>query len=140
VNETREIGGNFGESGSEGSSGEAPQRVVSGVMLGGEAFQQRGLIEGSVPSGYVDGIVGMASWGAKIGDPATAIAELGRLSFAQAEYYFDHDGRTPREEWMWSRRWTARLRRFRAPAKTSAGPASALFGQAMARLADSFSH
>ncbi len=36
---------------------------------------------------------------------------IGRVGFAQAEYYFD--GTEPKEEWLWKQRWRARLRRFR---------------------------
>lgn len=36
---------------------------------------------------------------------------VGRVGFAQAEYYFD--GAEPKAEWLWKQRWRARLRRFR---------------------------
>jgi hypothetical protein len=36
---------------------------------------------------------------------------VGRLAFAQAEYYFD--GTEHKAEWLWKQKWRARLRRFR---------------------------
>jgi hypothetical protein len=36
---------------------------------------------------------------------------IGRIGFAQAEYYFD--GVEHKSEWLWKQRWRARLRRFR---------------------------
>ena len=120
VSEKRTIGGNFSDSARAGdASDEAPKRVVASAVLGGDLFQQRGIVLADEPAGYVERLVETAAWGAKTEDPGADIAPLGRLSFAQAEYYFDHDGRTPREEWMWSRRWTARLRRFQIPATPS---------------------
>lgn len=120
VDEDRTIGGNFSDSGRSGDTkGEAPKRVIADAVLGGEAFQQRGVVIGRGPSAYVEGLVKLSTWGREAEDTAATLAPLGRLSFAQAEYYFDHDGRTPREEWMWNRRWTARLRRFQVPATSS---------------------
>jgi hypothetical protein len=128
VSEKRTIGGNFSDSARAGdASAEASKRVVASAVLGGDLFQQRGIVLAGEPAGYVERLVETAAWGAKTDDPGADIAPLGRLSFAQAEYYFDHDGRTPREEWMWSRRWTARLRRVQIPSTPSwLGPASNL--------------
>ncbi len=43
-----------------------------------------------------------------------------RLSFAQAEYYYD--GPESSEDWLWHMSWRARLRRFRLPAGGSSSP------------------
>jgi hypothetical protein len=142
VSEEREIGGNFDDSARAGdASEEAPERVLGEAVLGGEMFQERAVVQGSEPVAYVEGIVETATWGANGEDPATDIAGLGRFSVAEAEYYFDHDGRTPREEWMWSRRWTARLRRFRSPTRpVGVTPAGDLLAKLGAGLGDVCSH
>lgn len=142
VSEEREIGGNFDDPARSGDAGdEAPERLVADALLGGETFQQRAVVEASEPKGYIDGILETTTWGVKVGDPATDIVGLGRFSVAQAEYYFDHDGRTPRDEWMWSRRWTARLRRFRLPVSPREGtPGGALLGQLGAAIGNLSSH
>jgi len=67
---------------------------------------------------------------------------IGRIGFAQSEYYFN--GTEQKSEWLWKQRWRARLRRFRisragAPpqilgACASAGGRGALVG--LTRLCD----
>jgi hypothetical protein len=40
---------------------------------------------------------------------------VGRLSIAQAEYFYNHTGGEDVGEWMWNMKWRARIVRFRLP-------------------------
>ncbi len=99
-----------------------PRRVVgqradgSQVWLGHEEFQYRAYDFGSDPHAgpWRRGEQGIriAQGGNDDGRNATYRAHaVGRLGFAQAEYYFD--GGENKSEWLWKQRWRARLRRFR---------------------------
>jgi hypothetical protein len=101
---------------------ESPRAVISTrsdgsqVWLGHEEFQYRAYDFGEDlhQSYWQRGERGVrvAQGGHAGGRNATHAAHLvGRVGFAQAEYYFD--GSEPKEEWMWKQRWRARLRRFR---------------------------
>ena len=106
-------------------NGRAPQRVEDGVEMGGEALQLRIVVLGQGASTKVVPILQLAAHGecGEAGeiDPdcqlplASAARQLGRLSVAQSEYFFD--GNVDRAEWMWQMRWRGRLRRFRMPEK-----------------------
>lgn len=101
---------------------ESPRLVIANrtdggqVWLGHEEFQYRAYDFGEDPhQGYWQ----RGERGVRIAQGAhvngrSAVRDmhlLGRIGFAQAEYYFA--GSAPKEEWMWKQRWRARLRRFR---------------------------
>lgn len=114
----------------EGGRAREPHRVAEGVSLGGERLQIRAVaISGELSP--TEGVIGArdaeagvaaatwgagaprrdrAAWGVLFGGAATL---LGRSALAQAEFYYDHDGREARSEWLWNMKWTARLVRFR---------------------------
>ncbi len=101
---------------------EPPRRVIENradgthVWLGHEEFQYRAYAIGRDPheNHWQHGERGIriAQGGAADGRNAAHQAHVvGRLAFAQAEYYFD--GTEHKAEWLWKQRWRARLRRFR---------------------------
>jgi len=101
---------------------ESPRRVIetradgTEVWLGHEEFQYRAYDIGkSAHQGhwrYGENGIRAAQGGGGHGRNATYDAHvLGRLGFAQSEYYFD--GVEHKSQWLWKQRWRARLRRFR---------------------------
>jgi hypothetical protein len=101
---------------------EAPRRVIQNradgtlVWQGHEEFQYRAYDIGrsAHENHWQHGEQGIrvAQGGNDDGRNATRDAHVvGRIGFAQAEYYFD--GREDKSEWLWKQRWRARLRRFR---------------------------
>lgn len=91
-----------------------PERVSDG-RLGGEAYQLRLLVAGQPLSTLGEEGVRVATFRAdedpgRIGDLR---ADLSRVSFAQAELYFE--GPQLEAEMLWHMQWRARLRRFRFP-------------------------
>jgi hypothetical protein len=101
---------------------EAPRGVVRNrrdgttVWLGHEEFQYRAYVIGRDPHGahWQTGERGIrvAQGGAQEGRNGVYDAHVvGRVGFAQSEYYFD--GKEDKSEWLWKQRWRARLRRFR---------------------------
>ena len=98
--------------GGEGNNQKSPKRVETHAALGDESFQLRSLILGTVPTGLADNVVRLPSLNqAPAGNPLSALEPLGKIAFAQAEYYYE--GTETRPEWMWNMKWRARLRRFR---------------------------
>lgn len=100
----------------------APRVVLEGrrdgtdVWLGHEEFQYRAYSIGRNPHGgdWQTGEHGVrvAQGGGDDGRNASYAAHVvGRLGFAQSEFYFDGPG--DKSEWLWKQRWRARLRRFR---------------------------
>ena len=101
---------------------EPPRRVVQSrrdgtvLWLGHEEFQYRAYSIGRDPHDnhwqHAERGIRIAQGGAAEGRNAAYKAHVvGRLAFAQAEYYFD--GTEDKAEWLWKQRWRARLRRFR---------------------------
>ncbi len=100
-----------------------PPRIVlvgrgdeSEVWLGHEEFQYRAYAIGRDPhrGNWETGERGirLAQGGAESGRNSVYEAHVvGRLAFAQSEFYFD--GMEDKSEWLWKQRWRARLRRFR---------------------------
>jgi hypothetical protein len=92
----------------------ASRRDGSSVWLGHEEFQYRAFALGQNPASgkWKTGErgVGIAAGRRSIGGPSEKLQQLGRLSFAQAEYY--HHADVAKSEWLWKLRWRARLRRF----------------------------
>lgn len=113
------------------NQGREPHRVEGGALLGDERFQLRAVSWGrasEIAAAAEEGVA-VAAWGVEAqGDPGVALGAavlgaggaLGRLSVAQAEFYYDHDGREARSEWLWNMKWTARLVRFRTRAEVPA--------------------
>jgi len=88
---------------------------VSDARLGGEAYQIRLLIAGQPLATLGEEGVKVATFRADE-DPGHIGAlrdDLSRVSFAQAEYYFE--GPQSEAEMLWHMQWRARLRRFRFP-------------------------
>jgi len=101
---------------------EAPRVVIasrangSTVWLGQEEFQYRAFDFGEDPDAgrWRRGELGVhLAQGGVAADEADDAYAIGRLGFAQSEYYFAGD--EPKHEWTWKQRWRARLRRFRLP-------------------------
>ena len=103
---------------------ESPRAVISTrddaseVWLGHEEFQYRAYNLGEDPrqGHWQTGERGIriAQGGRDAGrDHVYQGHVIGRVGFAQSEYYFD--GAEHRAEWLWKQRWRARLRRFRVP-------------------------
>lgn len=116
------------EGSSSGSDDKAPKKVKDDCNLGDECFQLRAIMIGT--PGYEKTMKGVqiANWGREsdAGSTYTTLAELGRGSLAQAEFYWDKEGEDAqemREEWMWEMNWRARLRRFRVPMDSILGEA-----------------
>lgn len=103
------------------SEAKSPHKVEDDVDLGGEAFQIRALAFGEKPGPSEEAKQGVLvatngrKWGAGARGAVGEIGQqLGRFSIAQAEYYLQGPP-VPREEWLWSMKWSARLRHFRMP-------------------------
>jgi hypothetical protein len=101
---------------------ESPRRVIENraggtlVWLGHEEFQYRAYdIGGSAHHNHWqhgEQGIRLAQGGNDAGRNTIHDAHvIGRIGFAQAEYYFN--GREHKSEWLWKQRWRARLRRFR---------------------------
>ncbi len=104
---------------------ESPRRVIESradgttVWLGHEEFQYRSYDIGrSAHDGhwqYGEKGIRVAQGGQSKNDDGRDSAHgahvVGRIGFAQSEYYFN--GREDKSEWLWKQRWRARLRRFR---------------------------
>ncbi|MEM7138198.1 MAG: hypothetical protein AAF500_16580 [Myxococcota bacterium] len=114
------------------------------VWLGHEEFQYRSYSWGQDPhvGRWQRGELGLRlAQGAK-GSGRDGIHDahlIGRVGFAQAEYYFNGDAFP--EEWMWRQRWRARLRRFRVsrhwlPDRLVGACASASSGHRFGTLCD----
>lgn len=121
VRERQELDGDEGELAASPEAGEkmAPQVIADGTAMGGDDLQIRAVVIGRPPSTTPAPLLsGLRSEEQRAdagrASPWHAAAQLSRFSFAQAEFYFD-DGRAAPEDWLWSMRWKARLRRLRVP-------------------------
>ncbi|HTM46797.1 MAG TPA: hypothetical protein VL137_17700, partial [Polyangiaceae bacterium] len=101
-------------------AGKEPFRVEHDIELGGEAFQMRALAIASGLNPMPENVLRLAAAGrCNVDDSdncasgASVATDLSRFSAAQAEYFYDHNGSEPREEWMWNMKWRARLVRLR---------------------------
>jgi hypothetical protein len=98
-----------------GESADKAFKVIDDVELGDDRFQLRAVMYGSPPFDRNERRVAVATWGDRdAGASYASLEELGRISIAQAEYYY-HDTDVDRKEWLWNMRWRARLRRTRLP-------------------------
>lgn len=115
--ETRTIS----EPGQDGKAGdqddEAPMRLQEGLSASSDDFQVRSASAAAGTGSWIDRVVEVSAWGNAAAETPAAIQGLSGLMVAEAEYGFD--AKASRGEWMWSRSWTARLSRVRAPADTA---------------------
>ncbi len=94
------------------------QRIPNNAQrMGNYEYQVQAYMFGSPDFEWTQQGVAVAAWGEGDSDGAeyTRMAALGRISFAQAEFFYDNDERNWRE-WLWHMNWRARLRRWRAEA------------------------
>ncbi len=111
------------------------QKVKDGLEMGDEDFQVRAFMIGDPPFEQNEAGVAVANWGRTEGGGVYHLLNnLGRVSFAQAEFYFD--GTSDRDEWMWNMKWKARLRRFRLPGGGLGGISSVCSSGACGALTD----
>lgn len=92
------------------------QRVPPDSHLGEEPFQIRTAMYGESPFAWTNRGVAIATWDPEAHESSGVYDTLGyatRISFAQAEYYYDNPNDDPHEDYLWHQRWRARLRRFR---------------------------
>lgn len=98
-----------------GEGRDKAQRILEDAELGDESFQLRAFMIGEPPFARSEQGVAIAAWGQdERSATVDVLRELGRVSFAQAEFYYA-DGDADRREWLWHMEWRARLRRFRMP-------------------------
>lgn len=90
--------------------------------MGNDEYQVQAFMLGSPDLQWTQRGVSVAAWGE--GEDAGAmysrLAEMGRVSFAQAEFFYD-DNEGDWREWLWHMNWRARLRRFRISASGAGG-------------------
>ena len=105
------------------------QRIIEDAReQGNDSYQVQAYMIGSPDQDWTAEGVAVATWGQGEGEGDTyaSIAEMGRVSFAQAEFFYD-DTEDDYREWLWHMNWTARLRRFRLSA-SGTGSLSAACG------------
>lgn len=111
---------------SSSDDNKVPQRLKSGVNLGDEDFIVRGFSVSTSVRQFMDGFLPGVQIAAPTSQRAAgsggvidAMMLLGSVNIAEAEYFYS--GSEDRAEWMWNMKWTARLRRFRMPSRSSGG-------------------
>ncbi|MFK7989575.1 MAG: TadE/TadG family type IV pilus assembly protein [Sandaracinaceae bacterium] len=84
---------------------------------GVDAYQVQAFMIGSPDQDWTAEGVSIATWGEgdDAGSEFSAMAQTGKVAFAQAEFFYDDDEDDWRE-WLWHMNWRARLRRFRVSA------------------------
>lgn len=99
--------------------------------MGNDEYQCQAYMIGDPDLEWTQKGVAVATWGE--GDDAgsmySSLAEMGRVSFAQAEFFYDDDEEDYRE-WLWHMNWRARLRRWRLSASGAGGITEACGGGA----------
>jgi hypothetical protein len=126
-------GGDNGSSSPSDNQNKNPFRFEKGHMLGTSDMQIRALVIGDAitetrPTQNSDNVVENTRWlppgqeGQQAGGFLGTVRDWGRLTTAQAEYYFDPRGLNSddpfadlnkQRDWLWVMGWSARLRRFR---------------------------
>ncbi len=113
----------------DGSGDEmAPQLMEEDLQLGANDFQMRAAVIGALPASSVEQIVSTIHREAPNANAGWRSArQLGRVSVAQAEYFYDVENPASPDpaSWLWNMRWKARLRRFRWPTPEEESRASA---------------
>ena len=100
--------------GENGADAKSPKRIESDIELGDEGFQLRAMAFGKRDTAGAKRAVELTLWERPSPDnPLDELSSLGLYSFSQAEYFYD--GLEPREGWLWTMKWRARLRRFYLP-------------------------
>jgi hypothetical protein len=116
--ERRELDSGGGELSTNGDGNEmSPQLIAAGAALGEEPFQIRAAVIGRSSRASPDVMLStLWSPAAEANADSTEVrsqaTQLGLISVAQAEFYFDKANPRP-SSMLWSMGWTARLRRFR---------------------------
>lgn len=111
------------------------QRITDEAQeMGNLEYQVQAYMMGDHDLEWTQEGVATAAWGqgADEGSTYTALAEMGRVSFAQAEFFYD-DSEGEWQEWLWHMKWRARLRRWRIEA-SGVGGLSGLCGGACGPL------
>ena len=99
------------------------QRITDAAQtMGNDEYQVQAYMIGSPDFEWTQRGVAVAAWGQgeDAGRTYTNLAQMGRVSFAQAEFFYDDDESDWRE-WLWHMNWRARLRRWRLEASGAGG-------------------
>ncbi|HEY8428456.1 MAG TPA: hypothetical protein VIL20_08790 [Sandaracinaceae bacterium] len=102
------------------------QRITDDAQdMGNDEYQVQAYMIGDQHLEWTQKGVAAATWGqdSSEGQFYTNLAKMGRISFAQAEFYYHNDGGflglggdDDWQEWLWHMNWRARLRRWRLSA------------------------
>ena len=100
-------------------------------VMGNDEYQCQAYMIGDPDLEWTQEGVAVATWGEgdDAGSTYSSLAEMGRVSFAQAEFFYDDDEEDYRE-WLWHMNWRARLRRWRLSASGVGGITEACGGGA----------
>jgi hypothetical protein len=104
-------------------NGRSFQRVTDAAQqMGNDEYQVQAYMLGSPDLDWAAEGVSVATWGEgeDAGGTYRRLAEMGRVSFAQAEFFYD-DRENDWHEWLWHMNWRARLRRWRLSAAGAGG-------------------
>ena len=99
-------------------NGRSFQRVTDEAQtMGNDEYQVQAYMIGSPDLDWAAEGVAVATWGEgeESGMTFRRLAEMGRVGFAQAEFFYDDD-EEDWHEWLWHMKWRARLRRWRLSA------------------------
>lgn len=113
-------------------NGRSFQRVTDEAqVMGNDEYQVQAYMLGSPDLDWASEGVAAATWGdgEEAGMMYRRLAEMGRVSFAQAEFYYDDD-EPDWHWWLWHMNWRARLRRWRMSASGAGGLMEACGGGA----------
>jgi hypothetical protein len=99
--------------------------------MGNDEYQCQAYMIGDPDLEWTQEGVAVATWGEgdDAGSTYSSLAEMGRVSFAQAEFFYDDDEEDYRE-WLYHMNWRARLRRWRLSASGVGGITEACGGGA----------
>ena len=107
------------------------QRVTDAAQtMGNDEYQVQAYMVGTPDYDWTAEGVAVATWGEgdDAGSTYTDIAQMGRVSFAQAEFFYQNPEDQDWQEWLWHMNWRARLRRWRIDAAGAGGITSACGG------------
>lgn len=99
------------------------QRIPdSAQTMGNDEYQVQAYMLGQHDLEWTSTGVAIATWGEgnDAGSTYTNLAQMGRVSFAQGEFFYD-DEESDWHEWLWHMNWRARLRRWRLSASGLGG-------------------
>jgi hypothetical protein len=99
------------------------QRVTDAAQtMGNDEYQVQAYMIGQHDLEWTSKGVAVATWGEgrDAGSTYSNLAQMGRVSFAQGEFFYD-DWETDWHEWLWHMNWRARLRRWRIEASGAGG-------------------